>query len=347
MSDQELLLKSIQYRRDLLGIIFVPARAIPGAAFRALIFSTCCTTACCAFRLQHSTTQVAIVTSKARAIRSKLCTLCWPIGASFRNPSWSLFVAINRRTLAIRLRKVPGIEMNTGALGHGLSISAGMALAAKLDEADFRVFTLLGDGELAEGSNWEAAMTAAHYRLDNLTAILDHNTLQITGRTRDVCNNEPLDEKFSAFGWNVLTADGHDLEQLTQVLNRPRDMGRPTIVIANTEKGRGVSFMEDVVKWHHGVPLEHEYQQALEELDRAEAHSRRSHDAGARTFWFSPAAMRLADSLGLTMGRANLDVFADTLLELGKKDRRVLVVTSDSRGSGKLGPFGLAAAAVG
>jgi transketolase len=145
-----------------------------------------------------------------------------------------------------------------------------MAMAAKLDNANYDVFTLLGDGELAEGSNWEAAMAAAHYRLDNLTAILDHNTLQITGRTRDVCSNEPIDEKFSAFGWNVLTADGHDLEELAQVLNRPHESGRPTIVIANTVKGRGVSFMENVVKWHHGVPQEQEYRQALEDLERAE-----------------------------------------------------------------------------
>jgi transketolase len=160
--------------------------------------------------------------------------------------------------------------MNTGALGHGLSISVGMALAAKLDGASYRVFTLLGDGELAEGSNWEAAMAAAHYKLDNLTAILDHNTLQITGRTRDVCSNEPIDEKFRAFGWSVRSVDGHDLSQLTEALTTEPAAGQPTCVIANTIKGRGVSFMEDEVKWHHGVPSEHEYHQALTELDSAE-----------------------------------------------------------------------------
>jgi transketolase len=168
-------------------------------------------------------------------------------------------------------RKVPGIEMNTGALGHGLSISVGLALAAKMDAASYRVFTLLGDGELAEGSNWEAAMAAAHYKLDNLTAILDHNTLQITGRTRDVCSNEPVDEKFRAFGWNVGTVDGHNLTQLTETLHRPPEIGKPTLLIANTTKGRGVSFMEDVVKWHHGVPSEAEYQNAIKELERAES----------------------------------------------------------------------------
>lgn len=167
-------------------------------------------------------------------------------------------------------RKVPGIEMNTGALGHGLSISVGLALAAKLDSADYRVFTLLGDGELAEGSNWEAAMSAAHYQLDNLTAILDHNTLQITGRTREVCNNEPVDEKFRAFGWHVRTVDGHDVGQLTVALSNAAGDGRPNCVIANTVKGRGVSFMEDVAKWHHGVPTEDEFHRAMAELDEAE-----------------------------------------------------------------------------
>ncbi|MEQ8848947.1 transketolase [Botrimarina sp.] len=164
-------------------------------------------------------------------------------------------------------RKVPGIEMNTGGLGHGLSISVGMAIAGKLDDAPYRVFTLLGDGELAEGSNWEAAMCAAHYRLDNLTAIVDHNTLQITGPTRDVCSNEPLGEKFASFGWEVLSIDGHDIAELTEALSTPAAPRKPTCVIANTTKGRGVSFMEGVVKWHHGVPSADEYEAAMAELE--------------------------------------------------------------------------------
>ncbi len=168
-------------------------------------------------------------------------------------------------------RKVAGIEMNTGALGHGLPICVGLALAGKLDDAPYRVFTLLGDGELAEGSNWEAAMAAAHYELDNLTAILDHNTLQISGRTRDVCSNEPLDEKFRAFGWTVRTVPGHDFAELTEAMTRAPEPGKPVCVIANTVKGKGVSFMEDVAKWHHGVPSEAELGQALRELDAAEA----------------------------------------------------------------------------
>jgi transketolase len=176
--------------------------------------------------------------------------------------------------------------MNTGALGHGLPICIGMALAAKMDEgniqhststaqhpispARFRVFTLLGDGELAEGSNWEAGLAAAHYKLDNLVAILDHNTLQITGHTRDVMSNEPLDEKWRAFGWTVRRVNGHDYAELTKALTDPPEMGKPTFVIANTVKGKGVSFMENVAKWHHGVPTEAELKQALAELDAAE-----------------------------------------------------------------------------
>jgi transketolase len=191
-------------------------------------------------------------------------------------------------------RHIPGIEMNTGALGHGLPICIGMALAAKMDSgtgvspvssekasthrqdacataAAYRVFTLLGDGELAEGSNWEAGLAAAHYKLDNLVAILDHNTLQITGHTRDVMSNEPLDEKWRAFGWTVRTVNGHDYAALTKALTDPPEPGKPTFIIANTTKGKGVSFMENVTKWHHGVPSEAELKQALADLDAAEA----------------------------------------------------------------------------
>jgi transketolase len=166
-------------------------------------------------------------------------------------------------------RKVPGVEQNTGALGHGLPICTGMALAGKMDGANYRVFTLLGDGELAEGSNWEAAMAAAHHRLDNLTVIIDCNTLQISGRTRDVMNNEPLAEKWTAFGWEVRRVDGHDLAALTSALEAPLSPGKPGCIIARTTKGRGVSFMEDVGKWHHGVPNDEEYARALAEIDAA------------------------------------------------------------------------------
>ena len=171
--------------------------------------------------------------------------------------------------LATPPEKIPGVEQNTGALGHGLPLSVGMAIGGKLDKKSFNVFTLLGDGELAEGSNWEAAMAAAHYRLDNLTAIIDCNSLQISGTTQEVMNNEPLQEKFAAFGWAVKRIDGHDLEALSSAFSQPLEQGKPTAIIANTIKGKGVSFMENVGKWHHGVPNDEEYERALAEIHQA------------------------------------------------------------------------------
>jgi transketolase len=167
-------------------------------------------------------------------------------------------------------RKVKGVEQNTGALGHGLPIAAGVAIAAKLDEKDYKVYTLLGDGELPEGSNWEAALTAAHYKLDNLCAIVDKNGLQITGPTNNVCNTDPLDEKFASFGWTVQQVDGHDLDALQHAFDSlPFETGKPSLIIANTIKGKGVSFMENNIKWHHGVPGKNEYEMALSELENA------------------------------------------------------------------------------
>lgn len=164
-------------------------------------------------------------------------------------------------------KKINGIEQNTGALGHGLAIAAGMALAGKMDEKKYRVFTLLGDGELAEGSNWEAAMMVSHYKLDNLTAIVDRNTLQITDRTNHVLNSEPLADKFKAFGWTVEEVDGHDLTALSDILNQAYfEVGKPSLVLANTTKGKGISFMEDVLKWHHGVPNDEQYELAQNEI---------------------------------------------------------------------------------
>lgn len=165
-------------------------------------------------------------------------------------------------------RKVNGVEQNTGALGHGLPICVGTALAAKLDQKDYRVFTLMGDGELPEGSNWEAALSAAHYKLDNLCAIVDKNTLQITGPTADVCNTDPLDEKWKAFGWAVREVDGNDVEALAATFAAlPFEKGKPSMLIAHTTKGKGVSFMENEVKWHHGVPNKEQCEQAINELD--------------------------------------------------------------------------------
>ena len=167
-------------------------------------------------------------------------------------------------------KKVKGVEQNTGALGHGLPISVGTALAAKMDKKDYRVFTLLGDGELPEGSNWEAALTGAHYKLDNLCAIVDKNNLQITSTTQDVCNTDPLDKKWEAFGWAVREVNGNDVEELLNAFNSlPFEQGKPSVIIAHTTKGKGVSYMENELKWHHGVPTDAEYEIAIRELDEA------------------------------------------------------------------------------
>lgn len=168
-------------------------------------------------------------------------------------------------------RKVKGIEHNTGALGHGLSVAAGISYAAKKDGYPTRVFTLMGDGECSEGSIWEASLFAAHYHLDNLTAIVDRNTLQISGRTEDVMSLEPLEEKFRSFGYAVRTVNGNSIPELLDVFRQlPFEKGKPSIIIARTTKGKGISFIEDKVSWHHHVPTEEEYALAMQELIQAE-----------------------------------------------------------------------------
>ena len=168
-------------------------------------------------------------------------------------------------------RKVPGIEQNTGALGHGLSVAVGLALAAKKDGRSYRVFTLLGDGELTEGSSWEASMSAAHYQLDNLVVIVDRNGLQITAPTEDVMALESLSDKFAAFGYAVQTCDGNDITELVRTLETvPFEPGKPNLIIARTVKGRGVSFIENALNWHHKVPSADELERALRELAEAE-----------------------------------------------------------------------------
>lgn len=163
--------------------------------------------------------------------------------------------------------KVPGVETNTGPLGHGLPVSVGMALAGRLAGSDRHVYVVLGDGELQEGSNWEAAMAAGHRRLTNLTAVVDRNRLQQGARTEDTNGLDPLGDKWAAFGWDVVEVDGHDHLALHEVFTTPRG-DRPTCVIANTIKGKGITFMEDRVEWHHKVPTAEQITAATAELAR-------------------------------------------------------------------------------
>ena len=165
------------------------------------------------------------------------------------------------------MKKIPGVDMSSGSLGQGLSAANGMALASKLDKKGFRVYCIVGDGEIEEGQIWEAAMTSSHYKLDNLCVIVDNNNLQIDGQVKDVMNVYPIDEKFKSFGFETINIDGNNIEEIIEALQKAKiAKGKPTAIIAKTIKGKGVSFMEDNVSWHGKAPSEEEYNKAILEL---------------------------------------------------------------------------------
>ena len=165
------------------------------------------------------------------------------------------------------MKGVPGVDMSSGSLGLGISTACGMALSGKIYNKDYRVYTVLGDGEVAEGQVWEAAMFAAHYKLDNLCAFVDFNGLQIDGAITDVMNSTPIDEKFKAFGWKVIVIDGHDFNQIEKAVEEAKaTKGQPTMILCKTVKGKGVSFMENKAGWHGKAPNADEYAQAVAEL---------------------------------------------------------------------------------
>ena len=170
------------------------------------------------------------------------------------------------------MKHIPGVDMSSGSLGQGISAAAGMALSAKLSGDSYRVYTLLGDGEIQEGQVWEAAMFAAHKKLDNLCVIVDYNGLQIDGETKDVMPTEPLDKKFESFGWHVIKIDGHDFDQIESAVRAfHAETEKPTCIILDTIKGKGVSFMENAVEWHGKGPNDEEYAIAMQELNAAYA----------------------------------------------------------------------------
>ncbi|MBQ7951073.1 MAG: transketolase [Clostridia bacterium] len=165
------------------------------------------------------------------------------------------------------MKKIPGVDMSSGSLGQGLSIANGMALYAKTNNHSYRVYTIIGDGEIQEGQIWEAAMTAAHYKLDNLVAIVDNNNLQIDGTISEVMSPYPIDEKFKAFGFHVINIDGHNFEEIKNAFSEAKTIkGKPTAIIAKTVKGKGVSFMENLAKWHGSAPNREQAEQAIQEL---------------------------------------------------------------------------------
>lgn len=168
------------------------------------------------------------------------------------------------------MKDIPGVDMSSGSLGQGISAAVGMAIAGKIDHADYRVYTLLGDGEIEEGQVWEASMLAGFRKLDNLVVIVDNNDLQIDGRLDDVCSPYPIDKKFEAFNFHVITIDGNDFDQIDAAFKEARETkGMPTAIIAKTIKGKGVSFMEDQAGWHGVAPNDEQYALAMEELEKA------------------------------------------------------------------------------
>ena len=167
------------------------------------------------------------------------------------------------------MKHTPGVEMSAGSLGQGVSTAVGMALAGKMDNKDYRVYTMLGDGEIEEGQVWQAAMFAGHRKLDNLVVIVDNNNLQIDGTIEEVCSPYPIDEKFKAFNFNVVTINGHDFDQIREALNNAKNTkGMPTAIVMNTVKGKGVSFMENQVGWHGAAPNDEQYKVAMEDLEK-------------------------------------------------------------------------------
>jgi len=261
--------KSIQIREDLLKMIFNSGMGHTGASLSNTDILT---------TLYYSILNIKpeapqwpqrdrFVLSKGHGVESYYCILADL--DFFPREELDTFCQYQTRLIGHPSNKVPGVEINTGALGHGLAISVGMAQGLKMDKKEAQVFTLMGDGEQAEGSIWEAAMAGSNFNLDNLTGIIDRNRLQITGNTEKVMKLEPLKDKWESFGWEVIEVDGHDHKELLPVFNSlPLKKGKPSLIIANTVKGKGVSFIENRAEWHHKVPAAEELKSALAELSR-------------------------------------------------------------------------------
>ena len=271
-SEHELRLKSVEYRKTTIRIIKRANAGHTGGSLSCLDILDVLYNAVLRISPQtiHDPNRDRYIQSKGHSVEA-LYTVLADRGF-FPLDELNTLCRYQSRIIGHPTRKVPGIEQNTGALGHGLSVGVGMALAAKKDKRDYRVYVLLGDGELAEGSSWEAMMTAANYKQDNLVVIVDRNELQITGSTEDVNKLEPLAEKFKAFGFAVQEVDGHDIGALLKIFQQvPFQTGKPNLILAHTVKGKGVSFMENAVNWHHHVPTDTEYDIAMRELDELRA----------------------------------------------------------------------------
>ena len=268
MNHRELKIKSVEYRKTILEIIYNGGAGHTAGSLSCIdilnvLYNNVLNINPSNF---NSVDRNRYIQSKGHSVEA-LYTVLNDIGF-YERDNLNTLNKFNSHFIGHPTRKIPGIEHNTGALGHGISVAVGIAIAYKLSNKNFKVFTLLGDGELSEGSVWESFTSAKKYKLDNLVVIIDRNKLQITGNTEEVNPLEPLKDKLSSFGFSIKEINGNNVQELDETFkNIPFSKGKPNVIIANTCKGKGVSFIENVVKWHHKVPTEKEYKLALEELN--------------------------------------------------------------------------------
>ncbi len=268
MNHRELKIKSVEYRKTILEIIYNGGAGHTAGSLSCIdilnvLYNNVLNINPSNF---NSVDRNRYIQSKGHSVEA-LYTVLNDIGF-YERDNLNTLNKFNSHFIGHPTRKIPGIEHNTGALGHGISVAVGIAIAYKLSDKDFKVYTLLGDGELSEGSVWESFTSAKKYKLDNLVVIIDRNKLQITGNTEEVNPLEPLKDKLSSFGFSIKEINGNNVQELDETFkNIPFLKGKPNLILANTCKGKGVSFIENVVKWHHKVPTEKEYKLALEELN--------------------------------------------------------------------------------
>ena len=260
--------KSLEYRRTIIEIIYNSGAGHTGGSLSCIDILNVLYNGILEITPNNFSTieRNNYIHSKGHSVEALYTVLC-DVGF-FKKEDLKTLNAFDSHFIGHPTRKVSGVEHNTGALGHGLSVAVGLALAKKKDKSKKKVFALLGDGELSEGSVWEACTSASKYQLDNLIVVVDRNHLQITGKTEDVNPIEPLDEKFKSFGFNVEFVNGNNIFELLEIFKKvPFTADKPSAIIANTIKGCGISFIENEISWHHKVPTDEEYGKAIKELD--------------------------------------------------------------------------------
>ncbi len=260
--------KSLEYRRTIVEIIYNSGAGHTGGSLSCIDILNVLYNSILEITPNNFTTieRNNYIHSKGHSVEALYTVLC-DVGF-FKKEDLKTLNAFDSHFIGHPTRKVSGVEHNTGALGHGLSVAVGLALAKKKDKSKKKVFALLGDGELSEGSVWEACTSASKYQLDNLIVVVDRNHLQITGKTEDVNPIEPLDEKFKSFGFDVEFVNGNNIIELLEIFQKvPFTAEKPSAIIANTIKGCGISFIENEISWHHKVPTDEEYKKAIIELD--------------------------------------------------------------------------------